>query len=342
MKLIVVDGVGTDPIRNLALEEFLTETVDDDEVILYLWQNANTVVIGRHQNPWQECHMQKIEEDSVSLVRRLSGGGAVYHDLGNLNFTFITTDKLYDVHRQLSVIIEAVQGLGITAQFSGRNDILAEGKKFSGNAFYRTKNKRYHHGTLLVDVDKEKMGRYLNVTLPKLQGNGVKSVKSRVVNLKEFNGSMTIPRLKESIISAAEKIYGTKGMKKDGHGLKEEVIAKKMDRFSDEVWTMGRGVTGGYQKEHRFDWGQLRCHWKYNQDRSRIDACILYSDAMDEGWIYNIMEAMNGISLEKGVIYETVMGIGRVEYSAGGDEGDKKSQSHELASWLEEIIEASK
>ena len=161
-RLLVCRSGGTDPYENLALEEALLSRVGEGELILYLWQNARTVVIGRNQNPWKECRTALLAKEGGHLARRLSGGGAVFHDLGNLNFTFLMSAEDYDLPRQLTVIERACQSLGIPAQRSGRNDLLAEGRKFSGNAFYKHNGKAYHHGTLMVDVDLEKVQRYLS------------------------------------------------------------------------------------------------------------------------------------------------------------------------------------
>ena len=135
-QLTYIETDNTHPYKNLAVEEYLLLHCRENECILYLWQNQNTVVAGRNQNVWKECLVSRLEEDNGHIVRRLSGGGAVYHDLGNLNFTFLVRKENYDVSKQLDVILKAVQKLGIAAEKSGRNDILADGRKFSGNAFY--------------------------------------------------------------------------------------------------------------------------------------------------------------------------------------------------------------
>lgn len=130
--------------------------MDHETLILYLWQNENTIVIGHNQNPWTECNMDSLRHDNVKLARRLSGGGAVYHDMGNLNFTFLTSEENYDLSRQMQVIKTACDFADIDTELSGRNDILADSRKFSGNAFYHSKEAAYHHGTLLICSNTEK------------------------------------------------------------------------------------------------------------------------------------------------------------------------------------------
>ena len=207
-KTRIYEAVSTDPERNLAMEEYLLSHTEPGECILYLWQNQHTVVIGKNQNCWKECNVSLLEEEGGRLVRRLSGGGAVYHDLGNLNFTFLVRKADYDLDRQLSVIAGAVESFGIPVEKSGRNDLLAAGRKFSGNAFYESGDFCYHHGTLLVDVDTGKMGRYLTVSKEKLKSKGVDSVRSRVGNLKELCPKLTIQKLSEAMKKSFAEVYG--------------------------------------------------------------------------------------------------------------------------------------
>ena len=206
-RLLVCRSGRHDPYENLALEEALLSRVGEGELILYLWQNESTVVIGRNQNPWKECRTALLAEEGGHLARRLSGGGAVFHDRGNLNFTFLMNEADYDLPRQLTVLERACRSLGIPAQRSGRNDLLAEGRKFSGNAFYKHNGKAYHHGTLMLDVDLERVSRYLSPSKAKLAAKGVDSVRSRVVNLREFVPDLTIDRLADALVDALMDVY---------------------------------------------------------------------------------------------------------------------------------------
>ena len=225
-KLTFIDTDNTYPYQNLAVEEYLLLHCGENECILYLWQNRNTIVIGRNQNAWKECLVSKLEEENGFLVRRLSGGGAVYHDLGNLNFTFLVRKPNYDLNKQLDVILRAVQKLGVHAEKSGRNDILVDGHKFSGNAFYEQGDYCYHHGTLMVNVNLSELSKYLTVSKEKLQSKGVDSVRARVANLSEYAPNMTMDLLREKLLEAFEEVYGLKADTLKVEDLDAEDIAK--------------------------------------------------------------------------------------------------------------------
>ncbi len=269
----------TDPYRNLAVEEYLMETVQPGECILYLWQNQNTVVIGRNQNPWKECRTSLLEEEGGHLARRLSGGGAVFHDLGNLNFTFLVNEEDYDLDRQLEVIEMACRELGLRAERSGRNDVLVDGRKFSGNAFYHSKGKAYHHGTLLVDVDGEKLARYLSPSKAKLQAKGVDSVRSRVVNLTELVPGLTCARMAQAMENALAAVYGLPFQQADEGRLDMETVERLRARNESREWLYGPRLPLSFQCEERFDWGSVQLQLQV--ESGVVVQAKVYSDAMD-------------------------------------------------------------
>ena len=198
----------TVPYHNIAREAFMLEHAPPGSGIFYLWQNRRTVVIGRNQNAWKECRVAELENSGGFLARRLSGGGAVFHDLGNLCFTFILPKEDYDVGRQTAVLLDALRKLNLDAVMKGRNDLEIEGKKFSGHAYYQGKNNAMHHGTFLVNADLSLAQKYLSPPQEKIVSKGVSSVKSRIVNLNSFNPSLTIEKLSGALIESAENAYG--------------------------------------------------------------------------------------------------------------------------------------
>lgn len=278
-KLYVFESTTFDPYYNLAVEKYLLETVSPDACILYLWQNENTVVIGRNQNPWAECSVSRIEEDNVRLARRLSGGGAVFHDLGNLNFTFLVSEENYDLERQLSVIERMCHSFNIQAARSGRNDILVDGKKFSGNAFYNSKGRSYHHGTLLIDADIQKMSRYLNPSNAKLSAKGVASVRSRVTNLKEYNTELTIPAVKTAMIQAFSTAYGLPVQTLRIPEGNIEAIRADASHMGDWNWLYGTPLPCTFSCQKRFDWGEISCN--FDVASGVIQHCRVFTDSMD-------------------------------------------------------------
>ena len=286
----------TDPHHNLAVEQYLLETLEEGRCILYLWQNQNTVVIGRNQNPWKECRTTLLAEEGGHLARRLSGGGAVFHDLGNLNFTFLVPQADYDLTRQLSVIREAVRSLGIPAEISGRNDILAQGRKFSGNAFYKNGRQAYHHGTILVSADMEKLSRYLSPSKAKLRAKGVDSVRSRVVNLRELNPDITISALKAALEAAFSRVYGGEVFRISENMPDRDRIRVLTERNRSWEWNFGRKLPFTLEYEERFPWGSLQAQLQV--ESGVISRAKLYSDAMEWDFIPALEQALAGCRLE--------------------------------------------
>lgn len=277
--IFVYESRSFDPYQNLAVEEYLLQNLREDQCILYLWQNQNTVVIGRNQNPWKECRVTLLEQEEGHLARRLSGGGAVFHDLGNLNFTFILPQTEYNLDRQLTVIQNAVESLGITTERSGRNDVLAMGRKFSGNAFYKNGNQAYHHGTLLVAADMEKLGRYLNPSKAKLKAKGVDSVRSRVVNLQELNPSVTVDSLKIALRDAFSGVYGLPAEELSPSWLDMTMVGQLADRNRSWQWNYGQKLPFSFACGERYFWGDIQIHLQV--ERGVIQHAKIYSDAME-------------------------------------------------------------
>ena len=298
-RLLVCRAGGTDPYENLALEEALLDRVRPGELILYLWQNERTVVIGRNQNPWKECRTALLAEEGGRLARRLSGGGAVFHDLGNLNFTFLMAAEDWDLPRQLTVLERACQSLGIPAQRSGRNDLLADGRKFSGNAFYKHNGKAYHHGTLMVDVDLEKVQRYLSPSKAKLAAKGVDSVRSRVVNLREFVPDLTIPQLADALIAALAEVYPVApaiSRPDEASGIRHQASGEKGSGIRDQGsgWIQGVGAAIGRPPE---DKTYQVCHSERSEesvppspvlslDVNELDLRTLTEKYASDAWLY--------------------------------------------------------
>ncbi len=275
-----------DPYNNLALEEYLVNHVEQGECVLYLWQNEKTVVIGKNQNPWKECRIKELKEDGGKLVRRLSGGGAVFHDLGNLNFTFVVNKEDYDLEKQLKVILKAVNNFSIPAKKTGRNDITVEGRKFSGNAFYSDGRHSYHHGTLLIHVDMENMSKYLNVSRDKLVLKGVESVKSRVVNLSEYNDSLNIETMKEALIQAFSQVYERRPIPVESSCMDYEEIEELSKKYSSWDWIFGKKMEFNYSIEKRLEWGNIDI--QFHVQAGVVKECMAYSDAMDIWFISRI------------------------------------------------------
>lgn len=274
-----------DPCYNLALEEELLKTVKKGDIILYLWQNHKTVVIGRNQNPFLECDLDKMKQDGIKLVRRISGGGTVYHDMGNLNFTFVSNIEDRNMEKQLKVIKGAVEKFGIKADFSGRNDLLCEGKKFSGHAFYEEDGNCFHHGTLMVDVDMQILGDILKPSKLKLEAKGISSVKSRVVNLKALCAGISIEKLLGALAESFELEYGTFGELVE-YSL-ENFTPLEISRHRDEKWVYGESPNYDAVLEKRTEAGNFQMLMEVED--GVVKKARVYSDSL-KSLDYNYLE----------------------------------------------------
>ncbi len=315
----VVHSNSYDPWFNLALEEYLLNSISEDEVIFYLWQNQNTVVIGNNQNSWKECRIDELNSDDGKLARRLSGGGAVFHDLGNLNFTFLASNHNFNINKQLHVILNALKDFGINAEFSGRNDIEVFSKKFSGNAFYYSDKGNYHHGTLLVDVNMSKLSKYLKVSESKIKSKGIDSVKARVINLKEINPLLTIEDLKTSLVRSFCKVYSVSPEEYVVDESTEE-IKELYNKYSSWNFIYGESPEFDIEYENRFSFGNVQLCLKVNN--GIITQCKVFTDALDTIFPTIIETALKGVPFQKEVIIKAI----------------QNTQSKTSSSIIEEII----
>jgi lipoate-protein ligase A len=291
-----------DPYENLAIEKYLLDSTPDDCCTLYLWQNQNTVVIGRNQNPWAECNCPLLEKDGGKVARRLSGGGAVYHDICNLNFTFLCSTENFDVTRQTSVIKEACNLAGISAEVTGRNDILVDGRKFSGNAFYNSKGKSYHHGTILIDTNKEQLEKYLTPPIEKLEAKGVKSVKSRVINLSEVSPDLTCQEMLKYMISAFENVYGFPA--EELISLDRDVISSAQKHIGSWEYIYGNTIPFSLALEEHFSWGHMQL--LLNIKNGIIDSAQMYTDALDWNLSDTVTSTLKGCIFDSNIIKKSL------------------------------------
>lgn len=254
------------PYFNLAFEEYLVRRHDPRDETIFLWQNQNTVVIGRNQNPWKECNLEELNRQGGRLVRRLSGGGAVYHDLGNLNFTFVSAYSDKKIKENIGLIVEVLARNGILAVFSGKNDILVQNYKVSGNAYFVEEDILCHHGTLLVDVDSEQLSRILTVSRRKLESKGIDSIKSRVKNLKEFNDELFIEKL---IHDLTEIFVPPDGVScgaifvdewTETNRIDREAVRQLMQRYESWEWNFGSSPEFNLKISERFQWGEIELY----------------------------------------------------------------------------------
>lgn len=260
--MISIKNSSRDPHFNLALEEYVVKYMDPKEDYVILWQNEPSVIIGRNQNTIEEINVKYIKDNNINVVRRLSGGGAVYHDLGNLNFTFIvksSSDVVSNFKKFTEPVINALKSFGVAAEFSGRNDITIDGKKFSGNAQYYHGNRLLHHGTILFNSDLTVVQDALNVKADKIESKGVKSVRSRVTNIYPYlREKISITDFMDALLKF---LMADENYKKKEYILTEKdlsIIKELMEkRYSLWEWNYGESPEFNMEKNKRFAGGKL-------------------------------------------------------------------------------------
>ncbi len=300
-KLRVLISETFDPWFNLATEDYIFRDMDPEVFTLFLWRNDKTVVIGRFQNPWSECNTQKMDEDGIRLARRQSGGGAVYQDLGNTNFTFLSSRENFNKAVNNSIIIKALSHFGIQAFASGRNDIMASTsdgeKKISGSAFKETKDRSFHHGTLLISANLESLGLYLRPNPKKLESKGIASVRARVTNMNAINPQINHKDLCARIIHEFFAYYGSSAESEilDVDQLKS--IPKLNEYFlklSDWNWRFGEAPQFNHKMTERFDWGIVEVHLDVH--KAIVEKAQIFSDSLHPEMIELLMASLTNIS----------------------------------------------
>ncbi|KUG02405.1 lipoate-protein ligase a [hydrocarbon metagenome] len=293
--MIEVINSSHDPYFNLALEEFAVKNWSDGQSYFILWQNQPAVIVGRNQNTIGEINQAYIEEQGIKVVRRMSGGGAVYHDLGNLNFTIVVNENndFANFEKFTRPVIAALEKIGIEAENNGRNDITIEGRKFSGNAQFKFKDRLLHHGTILFDSRLEDMARALNPGEQKISSKGIKSVRSRVTNISEhLSAPVSVEEFKR--ILAEEVLQG----ENDNHTYHlsdadlQAVNYLKNNKYAAWAWNYGNSPAYNIRKTGVFSWGNIDI--RLDIKRGLISGCRIYGDYFAAGDIGELEQALIG------------------------------------------------
>ncbi len=285
-RLRVFVSQSTNPWFNLAMEETLFRAMPADQQVLFLWRNADTVVVGRAQNPWKECNTAKMEADSVLLARRQSGGGAVFHDLGNTNFTFMAGKPEYNKSISTSIILQALASLGIEAIATGRNDLVVqteEGeRKFSGSAYRETMDRGFHHGTLLLSADLSRLAQYLNPDPKKLAAKGIESVRARVTNLNVLKADIDHEQVCDAIMAAFfdyhQESVDVELISPD-HLPDLPKFAETFEKQRSWEWNFGQSPEFTHSLDERFTWGGVEI--KLTVKKGQVEAATIFTDSLD-------------------------------------------------------------
>ncbi|MBL1228977.1 lipoate--protein ligase [Enterococcus sp. BWB1-3] len=312
--MIFVPNENNDPRVNLAIETYLLKEKPLDEPILLFYINEPSIIIGRNQNTIEEINKEYVEEQGIHVVRRLSGGGAVYHDHGNLNFSFIMPDdgnSFRDFEKVTKPIIQALHELGVSgAELKGRNDLVIDGMKFSGNAMYATDGRMFAHGTLMFDSDIDEVVNALKVRKDKIESKGIKSIRSRVTNIKPFlpqdKQGMTTEEFRQDILL---KIFGVDSADQVKTYELTEEDWQHINKISDEYyrnweWNYGKSPSFNLERRHRFPIGSIEA--RMDVEDGQIKELKIYGDFFGLGEIKDVENTLTGVKYDKEAIREAV------------------------------------
>ncbi len=292
--MIFVISKSQDCYFNLALEELLLREFEDE--VFMLWQNDNTIVVGKNQNTLAEINIDYVKEKDIRVVRRITGGGAVYHDMGNINFTYIARhdgEWEGDFSRFAKPVVNVLKALGLDAEVSGRNDIVANGKKVSGNAQTVVNNRILHHGTLLINSDVSILTNALKPDAEKIQSKGIKSVSSRVANIKALLGrDVGIEEMFELIRREVELLYGAKIYEPS------EELLSRAEKLSNEKyrswdWNYGYSPKYSFEKKVRFPAGSVNV--RLDVSEGKISSAKIYGDFFGISDVADIQSTLCGV-----------------------------------------------
>lgn len=309
--MLFIDNQGiTDPRINLAIEEYALKNLDINETYLLFYINQPSIIIGRNQNTIEEINTDYVDKNGVIVVRRLSGGGAVYHDLGNINFSFITKDdgeSFSNFRKFTDPVVQALRKLGVNAELSGRNDIQVGDRKISGNAQFSTNGRMFSHGTLMLNSELDKVAQALKVKKEKIESKGIKSVRSRVANISEFlDHPISMSAFRQLLL---ESIFGGKEIpeyqltEKDWEKIRQ--ISK--ERYQTWEWNYGKSPKFNLRHSRRFPVGTVDVRLEVN--KGIIENCKIYGDFFGIGEVKDIEEKLTGCRYERAGIEKALEGI---------------------------------
>lgn len=315
-----IESLRHDAWFNMALEEYAFESLPKDDSYFMLWQNRNAVVVGRYQNTAAEINAGYVRDHDVEVVRRLSGGGAMFQDMGNLNFTFIVDQqgaKALDFDLFIQPVIRALAALGVSAQKGSRNDIQIDGKKFSGNAQYNRRGRTMHHGTLLFDSDLDAVDRALRISPDKIASKGVQSVRSRVTNIREhLAADISLADFKRALLA---QLFDQQAIRP--YRLSPEDIAAverlKEQKYATWQWNYGHSPPYGVEKRRRYAFGGVEV--RMDVCDGRIGGIDITGDFFGNGDFAGLTAALTGAELRAPALEQALAGTHVGDHISGMD-----------------------